>query len=301
MGYKINNYTNMKKTIGIISDETLDLPEELIKQHDISIVKYKVDYQEMSQLQGNVYEKIEYAEKNNISSLIKTSQPSMNDYLKAYKEKLENYEEIICFTVSSKVSGSYNSALQAIKFLQSSIQNKITVFDSEGGTGELGLLILKATKMINEAKLKLAEINERLSKEVKNIKLIAFYDKAKWLETSGRVPKFIPMSGMERLTGIKPLLGLRDGKLTIIGIKRNVKNLADSLVEEFDIRTKKFREKGKEIVVAITHANNDIGVEKIKEMMGKMPNVKISFTNQLCIAIGGHTGPGAIAIAWDEN
>ncbi|MDD4409547.1 MAG: DegV family protein [Candidatus Pacebacteria bacterium] len=290
-----------KKHIGIISDETLDLPEEMIKHYDITIVNYKVDYQDMAEIEGNVYQKMRYAESKGLPSLVKTSQPSINDYLKAYKEKLDSYEEIICFTISSKVSGSYNSALQAIKFLQSDLQNKITVVDSEGGTGELGLLILRATKMIEEAKLKLSEINQRLLNEVKNIKLIAFYDKAKWLETSGRIPKFIPMAGMEKLTGIKPLLGLRDGKLTFIGIKRNVKDLAESLSEEFEMRTRKLRDDGKKMIVAITHADNDESASKIKQFIEKMPNTEIAFISQLCIAIGGHSGPGAITISWDEN
>jgi len=290
-----------KKPIGIISDETLDLPEEMIQKYNITVVNYKVDYQNMADVEGNVYQKMRYAEERGLPSLIKTSQPSINDYLKAYKEKLEEYEEVICFTISSKVSGSYNSALQAIKFMQKDLQQKITVFDSEGGTGELGLLVLRTIKLIEEAKLKLSEINERMLKEVKNIKLIAFYEKAKWLETSGRVPRFIPMQGMEKITGIKPLLGLRDGKLTIIGIKRNVKELAQSLSEEFDIRTKKIRQAGKKIVIAITHADNEKTANRIREKIEQMPNTEIAFISQLCVAIGGHAGSGAITISWDEN
>lgn len=290
-----------KKPIGIISDKTLDLPEEMIQKYNITVVNYKVDYQNMADVEGNVYQKMRYAEERGLPSLIKTSQPSINDYLKAYKEKLEEYEEVICFTISSKVSGSYNSTLQAIKFMQKDLQQKITVFDSEGGTGELGLLVLRTIKLIEEAKLKLSEINERMLKEVKNIKLIAFYEKAKWLETSGRVPRFIPMQGMEKITGIKPLLGLRDGKLTIIGIKRNVKELAQSLSEEFDIRTKKIRQAGKKIVIAITHADNEKTANRIREKIEQMPNTEIAFISQLCVAIGGHAGPGAITISWDEN
>lgn len=290
-----------KKPIGIISDETLDLPEEMIQKYNITVVNYKVDYQNMADVEGNVYQKMRYAEERGLPSLIKTSQPSINDYLKAYKEKLEEYKEVICFTISSKVSGSYNSALQAIKFMQKDLQQKITVFDSEGGTGELGLLVLRTIKLIEEAKLKLSEINERMLKEVKNIKLIAFYEKAKWLETSGRVPRFIPMQGMEKITGIKPLLGLRDGKLTIIGIKRNVKELAQSLSEEFDIRTEKIRQAGKKIVIAITHADNEKTANRIREKIEQMPNTEIAFISQLCVAIGGHAGPGAITISWDEN
>jgi len=291
----------IKKRIGIISDETLDLPEEMIKKLNISIVNYKMDYQELSDLEGDIYQRLRKAEEQGRSSLIKTSQPSISDFLKVYKEKMSEFEEVICFTVSSKVSGAYNSALQAVKFMQSEAQKKITVFDSEGGTGQLGLLILRTVNMINGAKLNLSEINERLKKEVKSIKLIAFYDKAKWLEASGRVPKFIPMSGMEKLTGIKPLLGLKGEKLTIIGVKRNVKNLADSLVEEFAKRTEQIRKKGIKILVGVTHADSLENAERLKSAIELINNVEVVFINRICPTIGGHTGPGAIALSWDEN
>lgn len=291
----------IKKRIGIISDETLDLPEEMIKKLNISVVNYKMDYQELSDLEGDIYQRLRKAEEQGRSSLIKTSQPSISDFLKVYKEKMSEFEEVICFTVSSKVSGAYNSALQAVKFMQSEAQKKITVFDSEGGTGQLGLLILRTVNMINGAKLNLSEINERLKKEVKSIKLIAFYDKAKWLEASGRVPKFIPMSGMEKLTGIKPLLGLKGEKLTIIGVKRNVKNLADSLVEEFAKRTEQIRKKGIKILVGVTHADSLENAERLKSAIELINNVEVVFINRICPTIGGHTGPGAIALSWDEN
>ncbi|MFA6252355.1 MAG: DegV family protein [Candidatus Paceibacterota bacterium] len=290
-----------KKRIGIISDETLDLPEEMINNLGISVVNFKMDYQELANLEGDIYERLKKAETMGIDSLIKTSQPSISDFLKAYREKIEEFEEVICFTVSSKVSGAYNSAVQAIKFLQAEAQKRIVVFDSEGGTGQLGLLILRASQMISETKLSLADINERLKKEVKNTKLIAFYEKPKWLEASGRIPKFIPMAGMEKLTGIKPLLGLKGEKLTIIGIKRNVKNIADSLAEEFSKRTEQIRQQGQKVAVAITHADNIENAKRLKNAIELLNNARVVFINKLCPTIGGHTGPGAIALSWDEN
>lgn len=289
-----------KKRIGIIADETLDLPEEMIKQHDISIANFKLDYQEMADLEGDIYQRMQQAEKMGRKSLIKTSQPSINEYLKLYQEKLKNYEQVFCFTLGAKISGAYNSALQAIKFLATEAQKKIIVVDSEGGSGKLGLLVLRAIKTINETKLSFEEINEKLKKEIKNIKLIAFYEKAKWLEASGRIPKFIPMTGMEKLTGIKPLLGLSNGKLTIIGVKRNVKNLVDSLAEEFKKQTEKIRQ-GKKILVAITHANDFKNANRLKDLIEKLENTNVVFVNRLCFVIGGHAGPNAIALSWDEN
>jgi fatty acid-binding protein DegV len=76
---------NLKQKIGIVADEGGDLPEELIKKHNISIVPFKVDLGEMKDLPGNIYQRIREAEKRGLKSFVKTSQPSPGDFLKHSK------------------------------------------------------------------------------------------------------------------------------------------------------------------------------------------------------------------------
>jgi len=284
----------------LVFDEVCDLPQETIEANKIGIVKFKLDFQELADIPGNVFEKVREGERRGIKSLIKTSQPSINDFLSAFKEKLKEFEEVLCITFSSKISGTYNSAMQAKKFLAQELQNKVHVFDSMNGSGSEGLLCLKAISMVKE-KLHTEEIIERLKKELANIRLIAMYKSPKWIEASGRVPRFIPMMmNQAEKMDIKPLFGLRDGKLTIIGVKKNIKNIPSALFEEFEKATQKIREAGKKVSVAITHADSIGQAEKLKEMVLSLKNTEVAFINPVCFPVGGHIGPDTLILSWNQ-
>lgn len=289
-----------KEKIGFVTDEIGDIPEEMANENKISVVKYKIDFQELSEIPGNVYQKIREGERMGIKNLlIKTSQPSINDFLSVFKEKLKEFEEVLCITFSSKVSGAYNSALQAKKFLEKELQDKVHVFDSLRGTGCEGLIVLKAVSLAKE-KMNISDIISNLTKEIPNVKMVAMYNNPKWLEASGRFPSFVPaiLKQAEKID-IKPILGFRNGKLSVVAIKRNVKEISIALFEEFEKATRGAREAGEKVKVAIAHADSTEQAEKLKAMVMNLKNTEISFVNSLCFPIGGHTGPGTITLSWN--
>ncbi|MDD4531109.1 MAG: DegV family protein [Candidatus Pacebacteria bacterium] len=290
----------IKEEIGIVVDETADLPEETIKENKIGIVKFKLDFQDLIDIPGNVYQKVREGEKRGIKNLIKTSQPSINDFFVVFKEKLKEAENILCVTLSSKVSGAYNSALQAKKFLGAEFENKVHIFDSMNGSGSEGLVVLKAVALIRQ-KIKLDEVVEKLKKELPNIKLIGMYKSPKWLEASGRIPKFVPvLMGQAEKINVRPVLGLRDGKLTFVGIKRNLKDISSALFEEFEKATRGAREAERKVIVAITHADSIEEANKLKDMVLGLKNTEIAFINLVCFPVGGHIGPDTIVLSWNQ-
>jgi DegV family protein with EDD domain len=284
-----------EKNIGIVADEAIDLSEEIIKNNDISLVRFKIDLQLLEKFPGNIYEKMRKSEEQGELNFVKTSQPSINDFAKAFEEKLKTYKELICFTISSKISGTYNSAIQAKKFLATELRERVHIFDTLNGSAGEGLFVIKAIDFIKQG-LQTNEIIKKLTEEIKNVKLLGIYENGKWLEASGRIPKFINKSA-ERLK-IKPLFGFKEGKLSIVGIKR-VKEVADVLFEEFEKNTKKIRQSGKKIIAGITHADNNDQAKKLKELLLKI-NVDVVFSNLVCIPIGGHIGPGALVLSWNQ-
>jgi DegV family protein with EDD domain len=290
-----------KEKIGIVTDEICDIPEEIINENKIGVVRYKLDFQELSEMPGNVYQKIREGEKRGIKNLlIKTSQPSINDFLKVFKEKLEKFEEVLCITFSSKISGAYNSAMQAKKFLEKELQNKVHIFDTLRGTGAEGLLVLKGASLAKE-KLSIPEIITALSKEIPNVKMVATYKNSKWLEASGRFPSlgnFI-INRAEKMD-IKPIFGFKGGKLNIVAIKKNVKELSTTLFEEFEKATRNAREAGRKIKVAIAHADNIEQAEKLKNMILELKNTEIAFINLVCFPVGGHIGPDSMTLSWNQ-
>jgi DegV family protein with EDD domain len=290
-----------KEKIGLVTDEICDIPEELTNENKISVVKYKIDFQELSDIPGNVYQKIREGERRGIKNLlVKTSQPSINDFLSVFKEKLKTFEEVLCITFSSKISGAYNSALQAKKFLEKELQDKVHVFDTLRGTGCEGLIVLKAASLVKE-NFNIPDIISNLTKEIPNVKMAATYKNPKWLEASGRLPSIGNMIlSQANKMNIKPIFGFKNGKLNIVAIKKNVKEISTALFEEFEKTTKKAREAGRKIKVAIAHADDLEQAEKLKDMILKLKNTEIAFINLVCFPVGGHIGPDSMTLCWNQ-
>jgi DegV family protein with EDD domain len=289
---------NLKSRIGIVVDEGGDLPEELIKKHKISLVHFKVDLGEMKDLTGNIYQKIKEAEKRGLKSFIKTSQPSPGDFLKAFKEKLKEFEEIICITVTSKHSGTFNSALQARDYLPE--KEKIHVVDSMSVSGGEGLIILKATSLIKN-NLKTNEILEKLKQSISKTNLIFVLENPNWAVASGRIPKVLGtlLKRMQNF-GFYPVLTLKKGKIELSSIRRRVKELSSALFEEF--KSKILKEKiGSEIKTAITHADNEREAKKLEDLILRVKNCKVEFKNIIGNIVGGLSGPGALTLAWQTE
>jgi DegV family protein with EDD domain len=289
---------NLKQKIGIVADEGGDLPEEFIKKHNISIVPFKVDLGEMKDLPGNIYQRIREAEKKGLKSFVKTSQPSPGDFLKVFKEKLKEFEEIICITVTSKHSGTFNSALQAREYLPE--KEKIHVVDSMSVSGGEGLIILKAVSLIKSG-LKMGEILEKLKESVLKTNLIFVLESPKWAVASGRIPKVLGalLERMQNL-GFYPVLTLKKGKIGLSSIRKGVKDLSSALFEEF--KSKILKEKiNCEIKTAITHADNEKEAKKLEDLILKVKNCKIEFKNIIGNIVGGLSGPGALTLAWQTE
>jgi len=289
---------NLKQKIGIVADEGGDLPEELIEKHKISIVPFKVDLGEMKDLAGNIYQRIKEAEKRGLKSFVKTSQPSPGDFLKAFREKLKEFEEIICITITSKHSGTFNSALQAREYLKE--KEKIHVIDSMSVSGGEGLIILKAVSLIKSG-LKMNEILEKLKESVLKTNLIFALESPKWAVASGRIPKILGAL-LERMQnfGFYPVLTLKKGKIGLSSVRKGVKDLSSALFEEF--KSKILKEKiDSEIKTAITHADNEKEAKKLEDLILKVKNCKVEFKNIVGNIVGGLSGPGTLALAWQTE
>ncbi len=286
---------NLKSKIGIVADEGGDLPKELIEEHKISIVPFKVDLGEMKDLAGNIYQRIREAEKRGLKSFVKTSQPSPGDFLKAFKEKLKEFEEIICVTVTSKHSGTFNSALQAKEFLPE--KEKIHVLDSMSVSGGEGLIILKVVSLIKSG-LKISEVLEKLKESILKTNLVFVLENPKWAVASGRIPKVLGalLERMQRL-GFYPVLTIKKGKIKLSSIRKGVRDLSDALFEEFKSKISKEKVKS-EIKITITHADNEKEAKKLEELILKVKNCKIEFKNIIGNILGGLSGPGALVLAW---
>ena len=239
-------------------------------------------------------------EKRGIKSFGKTSQPSPKDFLDKYKYQFERFEKIICITITSKLSGTYNSAVQAKSFLPPENQEKVFIVDSLNASSGQALIVLKTIDLIEDRK-EAEEIAKELEKLVPQIHLFVILKDPKWLEASGRISHLVA-NLLRRMAqvGIRPLLTFKNGRLVPAGIKAGAKDIPTALFKKFETGMKKLRE-DKQIRVIITHGDDLEGAQRLEEMIKKdFQNAEVAFINIINNVVGGPTGPNTLAIAWSE-
>ncbi len=286
---------SMKK-ISLIAGETASLPKEIVEKYRITVVPYVVDWRDGENLKGeNIFQKMRNADKLGIKSLPKTSQPSPWTYKKFFEEELKKSEKIICITLSSKLSGGYNSALKAREMIEEG-KERIFILDSFNVTIGEGLIVYQMAELIEKEK-DIKKILEKFEEIKNNTHLIGMVASPKWLEAGGRISHSfsVLLSQMQKL-GMRPLIGVRDGEVKAVALKMRAKDVPSALFNQFK---KEIEKKGGEIKVAIGHADNLKEAEKLKELISQnLKNVEVLFLGLIDPVIGVHVGPGTIGLAW---
>jgi DegV family protein with EDD domain len=287
--------------IGLVVDEGADLPKDLVEKNQIATVPVKMDWPDIEGLPGeNTFQKMREAEKRKIKSFGKTSQPSPKDFLDAFKKQLERFDKIICITLTSKLSGTYNSACQAKNILGPEGE-RIFIIDSLNATCGEGLLALKTIDLIERDRT-IEEIVKELEDLVPQIRLIAMVEDPKWMEALGRVSHTLAnwVRRMQKL-GLRPILGIKKGVIKAIGIKAGAKDIPTAIFRDFEAKTKKLRDQRKKIRVAITHGDDSEGAQRLKKMIEEeLKGVEVAFVNLIDNVLGILVGPNALILAWCE-
>jgi len=289
------------KKIGIVAETATGLSREVIEKYQIGQVPVKMDWPDLDSMPGkNTFEKMRELEKRKIKSFGKTSQPSPKDFLDVYKKQLESCEKIICITVTSKLSGSHNSAIQAVKFLKTEDQKKVFVIDSLSASVGQGLLILKTIELIEQGK-GIEEIVKEVEQLVPKIYAFLIFKDPKYIEASGRISGLAAkvIRGAAKL-GIRPLLAFKDGLLVPTGLKTGAKDIPTAMFKAFQQDIKKNKSQG-ELKVLISHGDDLDGAIKLKEMIEKNLNVKVFSITIIDNILGILCGPETIILSWVEK
>lgn len=278
--------------IAIVTDSTADLPIEIAKEHNITVVPLKVNFQDKSYTEGvditnqEFYEKLEKAD-----LLSTTSQPSPADFIAKYDELIENgYDSIISIHISDKLSGTRQSATIAGSELSEKITNLSTV-DSMQVTVGIGLVVKIAAESAAQNK-SYDEVLADTKQAVENVKLYALVDTLKYLEKGGRIGKARAIAGS--LLNIKPILTMNNGEIVD---KDKVRTRKKGIAEIVDL-VKKFKDTNGTIRYAISHSMALDEAKKLEETLLAEVGVKSEFISEVGSVVGTHIGPGALFISF---
>ena len=277
--------------IKIITDSAATLSSEIIEKNNIGIVDLKVIWPEEN-INGSIKSKDLFKKMREAQTEVapKTSQPSVGDFKKAFEEAFKTCEEIVCVTISTGISGTFNSASQAVKFLPKEKQDKVSVVDSFSVDGAEGMITLKAVELAEKG-IEREEIVSRLEEFKKHVKVVGFPGDPKWIERNGRLSHTGAdlIRNLEKI-GIRPVLTLKKGVVAVTSIKFKAKNKADSVFRELKADIKE-----KEAVVTIAHADMISVAQELKErLIEECPKVKVLFIEDVNPIIGCHLGPDSI-------
>ncbi len=278
--------------IAIVTDSTADLPENLYKEYNISVVPLSVIFGENAYLDnGKEITKREFYQKLKTSKkLPTTAQPTPADFKAVYENLLKFYDYIISIHISKKMSGTADSAEIAKKELE---QDRIEIIDSELTTIALGMLVLQAAKSAAQGKSK-----EEILNEIYNIKskmhTLFVPITLEYLQKGGRIGRAKGL--IASLLEIKPILTLYLGEVSQYKNTRRWNQAKKEIISSMQSMVKD----SSRLVVTVADADlkedGDEMVEKINETF----KPKILMRSEIGCIVGTHLGP-AIAIAFYED
>jgi DegV family protein with EDD domain len=286
--------------IGIVTDQAVDLPSEIIQENQLAVVPVKLSWPEIENLPGeNTFQKMKEMAKRGIESFGKTSQPSLKDFLDKYNEQFTRFDKIICLTLTSKLSGTNNSANQAVKFLSPDKQSKVSVIDTLSVSGGQALLVLRALALISQGR-GFTDIVAELKSLVANVNFYIMFDDPKWIEASGRVSHLLAglMKGMAKI-GIRPVLAIKEGVITQAGLQNGVKDVVAGLFKQLTEDIDRAGARNKKIKVVITHGDDLESAERLKKMIeSEFDNIEVVFINLIDDVVGAVAGPKSLTLGW---
>ena len=215
--------------IKIITDSTLDLPAELIREKNIEVLPLLINFGEESYLDGVEITTKEKIDKINATGVLPTTaQVTPNRFEETFKKYLDEGYKIVALTLSSDMSGTYQSACIAKDMLES---DDIVVIDSRNVTSGLGLLVLKACQFRDKG-LGIKEIEEEILKAIPKVKSSLNFESLENLVRGGRLSKTAGTIGS--VLGLRLILEVKDGKMSVKDKVRGSKKALKKLISDFE-------------------------------------------------------------------
>jgi DegV family protein with EDD domain len=279
-----------KKAIGLVVDNGADLPEDFIRNNGVEIVEHKFYFPGEENINFNLADFYQRMRDNLKKGIMpKTSFASVAVFKDAYQKSLEKFDQVLAIILTSVHSGAYSAAEQA-KSLMGKTAEKISVIDSLLAATAQGVFAFKAQELINQNKT-ISEIKEILNKFRDKIKVFAFLEDFSWVKAGGRLPEgVIKIMELLQKTGVRPALGIKNGKISMASIKFLAFNRVDAMVREI----KKMQGKVK---VAISHAGVIEEAVRLKNELEKIGKEVLYITETTPVLVA-HGGPGLLIVSY---
>lgn len=270
--------------IKIITDSTSYIRKEYVDKENLSIVPLNYIFGEESGREGFPGEFNEFFEKLGSTKLFPTtSQPSAGEFLDAFNKALEDNDEIIAIVLSSKLSGTYNSAVLAKNMLE---DKRITIIDTQTSASNLRFLVEDAVEMVKEGKTS-KEIEEHINSKKMNMHIYLTTETLEYLSRGGRLSAI--QSTVGNLLNIKPIIALKDGELKLLEKIRGKNKAISAIIDKIPSDVQK---------IGICHILNEEEAQKLKNILQERFTHAVVGIDELGPVVGSHLGPKTLGICF---
>ena len=282
------------KKVAILTDSTCCLPPELVEQYDICVVPLEIIYEGKSyrdgidMTPGEVY-KIMRKRQN----MPTTSTASAGDFLNAYRRLGQEAESILCITLTSLQSMTFDAASAAREIAKEELRNTaVEAFDSRAVSGALGFIVLEAARVASQG-ANLGQAVEAARNMMGKVNFLAMLDTLYYLARLGRIARAAAWAGS--LLSMKPIVEHSPaiGETTPVARPRTKTRAVERMLEIMAQRMGDSR-----VQVMVHHADELEEAEKLAAEIKSRFNCLELHLTEFTPVMGVHTGPGLLAIAF---
>ncbi len=273
------------KGVKIVTDSTADVPQPLLERYDIRVVPINIQFGAETYQEGIDIDRPTFLRKLE-EAMPTSSQPSPGQFVEVYRELAEGGHSILSIHLTSKHSGTYQSAVLAKSMLP---EADIEVFDTLSISMGTGYQVLAAARAIEEGK-GMGEILRLLEGIRSRMYIYLTPATLKYLQRSGRVGKLA--GALASLLNVKPIIKVEDGLLEAFEKVRTRSKSIDRLVE----LTAQMVGTTEPVKLAIAHAQAHDEAEALQARLEETFNCDEMHVVDLACSLTVHGGPGIIGI-----
>jgi len=272
--------------IAIVTDSVADLPPKVAEEFGVTVVPLVVRFGIDTYRDGLDLTSDQFYEKLKTSKdLPLTSVPPPAAFSDAYDKLAENTDGIVVISLTSKLSATYQVALQSIGLMKK--QCRVEVVDSQWAVMAQGFIAIAAAKAA-QAGASLDEVLDVARQTIRRVDVRIAFDTLEYLQRGGRIGKAQAFLGS--LLKINPILGIKDGEVYPYSKERSRSKAIDYLYN-FAASFDNVEGLAVEYATDLNEAN-----QLVKRLRSKYPRVTI-YLSHASPVIGTHTGPGLILVS----
>jgi DegV family protein with EDD domain len=271
--------------VRVVTDSVADLPPQVAQELGITVVPLNVRFGTEVYRDGiDLTTEQFYGRLKDSQILPVTSVPTPVAYAEVYNKLAEETGEILVVTLSSKLSGTYDVALQSVGLLKRKC--RVEVLDSRWAVMAQGFIVITAARAAQAG----ASLDEVLAVACRHMTRVDFrgaFDTLEYLKRGGRIGKAQALLGS--MLKVNPIIGMRDGEVFPFGRQRSRAKAIDHLYH-FAVSYARVES------LAVEYAADVAGAERLIERLRAEFPREIIYCARPSPAIGTHTGPGLLVV-----